>query len=237
MSCGPCKETVECEEIPEDGDEYDALTDLYQRLFEPDADVCCPKDGDNSQDAGRCDCPLTLPGPKLPAPAAGEAAKYCQDGPEETYVKRADRQLSSLLTRHQKGQAEGDVKHLTSKLPGFKSCKIRKPGTVNTTLVGLDLEHWMATATAGDGRDEHVKRAAYDLAAAEAYCKHDGAVEAAEQAVYYEPAGHLAEVAARFGAQSYAGDGGGNGGSGQDKGDDSPVVVIAYVGSTASTED
>lgn len=235
MSCGPCQETVDCEEIAEGGEEYGALTDLYKRLFEPDVDICCPAENDVIQDVGPCDCPLSSLGVKV-LPTA-DSANYCQDGSEETYVKRADRQLSSLLTRHLKGHtAEGDVKHLTSKLPGFKSCKIRKPGTVNTTLVGLDLEHWMATATAGDGRDEHVKRAAYDLAAAEAYCKHDGAVEAAEQAVQYEPAGHLAEVAARFGAQSYSSDGGGIGGSGHDEGDDSPVVVVAYVGSTVPSE-
>lgn len=235
MSCGPCKETVDCTDIDDGDEEYGALTNLYKRLFEPDVNVCCSAEGDDKRDVGRCDCPLlTPPTAKISGAAAATAENYCQDVPEDTHLKRADRQLTGLLARQPKGQAaEGDVKHLTSKLPGFKSCKLRKAGTVNTTVVGLDLEHWMATATAGDGRDDRVKRAAYDLAAAEAYCKHDGAVDAAEQAVQYEPAGHLAEVAARLGAQLYAGDGGGGaGGSGHDDGDDSPVVVVAYVGST-----
>lgn len=235
MSCGPCKDTVDCEEIVDGDEEYGALTDLYKRLFEPDIDVCCPADGDDIKDVGRCDCPLSPPGAKHSV--AADVVNYCQDQIVETHVKRTDRQLSGLLTRQPKGQApESNVKHLTSKLPGFQSCKVRKPGTVNTTAVGLDLEHWMATATAGDGRDERVKRAAYDLAAAEAYCKHDGAVEAAETAVKYEPAGHLAEVAARYGAQMYAGDSGGVGSSGKDDNDDSPVIVIAYVGSTVPSE-
>jgi len=93
----------------------------------------------------------------------------------------------------------------------------------------------MSAATAGDGRDDGAKRAAYDLAAAEAHCKHSGAVEAAELAVQVEPARHLAEVAARFGAQTYSGGivgGGADDCSGGSGGDNTPVVVVAYVGNT-----
>lgn len=254
MSCGPCKETVDCEEVGEETEEYEALTDLYKRLFEPLAeDACCPADGGGGR---HCGCPLTRSSPTEQkttgggGETAGQPADYCgADGggaaDNESRMKRVDRQLTALLQR-QRGKdgggssgggaaaaAEGDVKHLTANLLEFKSCKNRQSGAVNAALFGLDLEHWMTAATGGDGRDDGVKRAAYDLAAAEAHCKHAGAVEAAEKAVSYEPARHLAEVAARFGAQSYASAGNAaQRGAGQDSGDDSPVIVVAYVGNT-----
>lgn len=258
MSCGPCKENAECVEIDEETEEYEALSDLYKRLFEPLADEACdPPDG------GHCGCPLTRSAPEekrtTPGAAAAAAAQsqpdYCADGPaDDSRIKRVDRQLTALLQR-QRGKdggggagggggggggaaaAEGDVKHLTANLPAFRSCKPRKPGDVNAALFGLDLEHWMTTATGGDGRDDDVKRAAYDLAAAEAHCKHAGAVEAAEKAVSFEPAKHLAEVAARYGAQTYASaSSASQRGGGQESGDDSPVIVVAYVGNTGRDE-
>lgn len=246
MSCGPCKETVDCEEVGEENEEYEALADLYKRLFEPLAeDACCPADG--GKGGGHCGCPIAQSSPaekKTTGEAVGQP-DYCTDGvADDSQMKRIDRQLTALLQR-QRGKdggggsggggtaAEGDVKHLTANLQEFKSCKNRKSGAVNAALFGLDLEHWMTTATGGDGRDDGVKRAAYDLAAAEAHCKHAGAVEAAEKAVSFEPARHLAEVAARFGAQSYASASNtAQHGAGQDSGDDSPIIVVAYVGNT-----
>lgn len=173
---------------------------------------------------------------------------FCNHSAEGgSLIKKADRQLTALLKPRRDddddggggggsgggggggGPAnEGDIKHLIKQLPVFKTCKNRKPGTVNAALLGLDLEHsWMSGMT-GDGRDERVRRAAYELAAAEALCKHAGAVEAAEQAVLVEPAVYLAEEAARFGAQSYTSPAAAQ--TGQDAGDHTPVVVVAYVG-------
>jgi len=249
MSCGPCKETVECEEIPEEDAEYEALSELYSRLFESRGEACCLADGGGGGgginasardvERGHCECHLT-PSPAAAAATPATVHEYCSDSAADgkSPIKRADRLLTAALLRQRKegaggAAAEGDVKHLTDSLPAFKSCKSRKPGAINSALFGLDLEHWMTAATAGDSRDDGVKRAAYDLAAAEAHCKYAGAVEAAEMAVHVEPAGHLAEVAARFGAQSYSGVGaGGSDSTGGDAGDGSPVVVVAYVGST-----
>lgn len=248
MSCGPCKE-IECEEIAEDGDEYESLMKLYKRMFES-RDGCSDRTAANSggarrPDAQQDDRPATVPTDrpsKNTAPAAAHhhhpptpaaAADHCNVA-DESRIKRADRQLTAALLRHRAadGGQEGDVKHLTANLPAFKSCKSGKPGAVNASLFGLDLEHWMtASTTAGDGHDG-VKRAAYDLAAAEAHCKHGGAVQAAEMAVNVEPAPNLAEVAARFGAQSYTGAANATDGAGREAGDDTPVVVVAYVGST-----
>lgn len=250
MSCGPCKEAVECEEIPEEDAEYKALTELYDRMFCSRGEACCPTDvGGNAfgpllqdKDRGHCQCLLT-PSPVEAQETSAAAQDYCTDPASlcNSPIKRADRLLTAALLRQRKdggsggAAAEGDVKHLTDALPAFKSCKPRKPGAINSALFGLDLEQWMSAATAGDGRDDGAKRAAYDLAAAEAHCKHGGAVEAAEMAVHVEPAKHLAEVAARFGAQSYSGGVGGGGSddcSGGSGGDSTPVVVVAYVGNT-----
>ncbi|KAF0765330.1 Uncharacterized protein FWK35_00036582 [Aphis craccivora] len=259
MSCGPCKEEVSCEEIPEDDPEYEALTRLYDRMFNSRGDACCPADPaaghaygappQDPPDRGHCECLLTPSSQADVQSAPTVAHDYCHDPSSlcNSPIKRADRLLTAALLRQRKdgasgggAAAEGDVKHLTDALPAFKSCKPRKPGTLNSALFGLDLEHWMTAATGGDGRDDGASRAAYDLAAAEAYCKHAGAVEAAEIAVIHEPAGHLAEVAARFGAQSYSGAGGSGGSadcSGGDGGDSTPVVVVAYVGSTSPSPD
>lgn len=218
MSCGPCKDAPECEEIDEDHEDYEALTCLYRRLF--DERQC---DDENGREQ---------------AAAAATASDCCDDATatDESPVRRADRQLTALLRpRRDDGPiaaaAEGDVKHLTDRLPAFRSaCRSRKPGTVNAAQFALDLERWMAGATAGD---HGVRRAAYHLASAEARCKHVGAVEAAELAVHVEPAGHLAEVAARFGAQSFADESNDAGRAGHDAdADDTPVIVLAYVGNT-----
>lgn len=169
-------------------------------------------------------------------------------------IKKADRQLTALLKPRRDddddggggsgggaaggggASSEGDIKHLINKLPGFKTCTNRKPGTVNAALLGLELEHsWMSGMT-GDGRDDRVRRAAYELAAAEALCKHAGAVDAAEKAVLFEPADYLAEEAARFGAQSYTSPADAQ--TGQDAGEHTPVVVVAYIGNrTPSASD
>lgn len=256
MSCGPCEPT-KCSDIAEGDEEYEALTDLYKRLFEDLDDDFCPVSaadaGDSAGGGGvktDCGCPPTpLPGtvPSSSGKPSGAAANivpdYCLDGiaaDQSSQLKQADRQLTALLKRRKEyggaisaAAAEGDVKHLIARLPAFKACRTRKPGSMNSTLFGLELEHGMSSATGGDGRDLDVKRAAYDLAAAEAYCKYPGAVEAAEMAVQVEPAGYLAEVAARFGAESYTGVGLDAGGSRQDEsGNESPVVVVAYVGHT-----
>lgn len=255
MACGPCKDAVDCELIDDDGEEYEALNDLYRRLFEPRDDECCPANdagGGSAYEHCGCGASAALTEKKATAAATGLLPDYCSDGvPDDTRLKRADRQLTALLrTRRDKDgggggsgsgtggadAAEGDVKHLTANLPTFKSCKHTVPGAVNAALFGLDLEHWMTAGTGGDGRDDGVRRAAYDLAAAEAHCKHAGAVQAAERAVQVEPAGHLAEVAARFGAQSYAS--AGNASSvGQEAGDNTPVVVVAYVGNTGPADE
>jgi len=252
MSCGPCKETVECEEIPEEDAEYQALTELYDRMFCSRGDACCPADvgsdafgplHQKDAERGHCQCLLTSSPVDAPQETPTAAHDYCADPASlcNSPLKRADRLLTAAMLRQRKdgaggAAAEGDVKHLTDAVPAFKSCKARKPGAINSALFGLDLEQWMSAATAGDGRDEGAKRAAYDLAAAEAHCKHSGAVEAAELAVHVEPARHLAEVAARFGAQTYSGSGVGGGGaddcSGGSGGDSTPVVVVAYVGNT-----
>jgi len=225
MSCGPCKDAPECEEIDEDREDYEALTRLYRRLFEERR--CDDEDGREQSAAADKN-----------AAAAAAAADYCGDATatNESPVRRADRQLTALLRpRRDDGPiaaaAEGDVKHLTDMLPAFRSaCRTRKPGTVNAAQFALDLERWMAGTTADD---RGVRRAAYDLASAEARCKHVGAVEAAEMAVRVEPAGHLAEVAARYGAQSFADDSNDAGHVGHDAdADDTPVIVLAYVGNT-----
>lgn len=240
-------------EIPEDDPEFEALSDLYNRLFESRDEACCPAVDVAGTAVGRdaepshCECLLTQSRPDAAAPTPPGAPDYCYEGAPEcnSPMKRTDRMLTAALLRHRKDNvggggaaAEGDVKHLTDKLPPFKSCKTRKPGAINSALFGLDLEHWMTSVTGGDGRDDAVKRAAYDLAAAEAHCKHAGAVEAAERAVKVEPAGHLAEVAARFAAQTYSGETGDKGasdGTCGEAGDSSPVVVVAYVGYTGTS--
>lgn len=241
-SCGPCKEIESCEDIVEGEDEeYEALTELYNRLFDPPtAAACCPRKEDDDDDCdekreGRCECPLMSPPPPRFVPPA--TVDYCPDRMlNESPVRRADRQLSALLKRRKGNVDEGDVKHLIAKEDGHKACVHHKPIMLNSAMFGLDLEHWMAAATGGDGRDDNARRAAYHLAAAEAYCKHSGAVEAAERAVHIEPAGHLAEVAARFGAQTYTKTHTDGDETGEDNRDESPVVVIAYVGNTGPTE-
>lgn len=267
MSCRPCK-GVECEELDDETEEYEALSDLYKRLFEPLADEGGrPIDGGGGGGGGSTRCECTRPAPSVTAaaatttmmdkkPAAGHVPEHwnCADSvQDESRIKRVDRQLMALMQWQSGGNDDGggessgagsgrsgDVKHLTDRLPEFKSCKGHNPSAVNAALFGLDLEHWLtaAVSTSGDGRDESIKRAAYDLAAAEAHCKHGGAVKAAELAVQVEPSGHLAEVAARFGAQSYAAtDNVDQRGAGRDSGDNTPVVVVAYVGSTGDDHD
>lgn len=252
MSCGPCEPT-KCLEIAEGDEEYEALTDLYKRLFEDLDDGSCPvaADGGDSAGGSRMDCgcppPTAIPPTGKPSDTAKIVPDHCVDGiaaDQSSVLKQADRQLTAFLKRRKEhggaisaAAAEGDVKHLLARLPTYKTCRTRKPGSLNSTLFGLDLEHWMSSATGGDGRDFSVKRAAYDLAAAEAYCKYPGAVEAAEMAVQVEPAGYLAEVAARFGAESYTGVGLNAGGSRQNDNDESPVVVVAYVGNTTPDDD
>jgi len=201
------------------------------------------------RDGGQEECPgqapVQLEAKNVVKTMATADYNYCGDGTtdaaavNESPVKRADRQLTALLrSRRDDGaggatSAEGDVKHLTAKLPAFKSCRSQKPGTVNAAQFGLDLMHRMTGTTADDVRDTGVRQAAYDLASAEARCKYVGAVEAAELAVHVEPASHLAEVAARFGAQSFVADGNDAGRTGHDAdADDTPVVVLAYVGNT-----
>jgi len=240
MSCGPCKDAPECEEIDEDHEDYEALTRLYQRLFE---ERRCDDENGREQATAAHGMAVNVAAAVVEKNAAVAdknvtAADCCGDATvaNESPVRRADRQLTALLRpRKDDGPiaaaAEGDVKHLTDRLPTFRSaCRSRKPGTVNAAQFALDLERWMAGSTAGD---HDVRRAAYDLASAEARCKHVGAVEAANLAVHVEPAGHLAEVAARYGAQSFADESNDAGRAGHDAdADDTPVIVLAYVGNT-----
>lgn len=235
MTCGPCKDAVDCLDAADDEDEFEALTELYNRLFEKRDGGGAGQSEPAAVHSSACECALAQPDSK-PKALPRKLADYCADGPsDDTVLKRADRLMTALLRERKDpmaASAEGDVKHLTAKVPAFRTCKMRKPAAVNAALFGLDLEHWMSAATAGDGRDDGVKRAAYNLAAAEAHCKHAGAVEAAELAVHVEPAEHLAEVAARFGAQTFASSAESAGRPGQESGDDTPVVVVAYVGNT-----
>lgn len=254
MSCGPCRETGDCVETVDDeenGVEFKALTDLYRRLFESNrdfADASADQQRSRSRVAASERSQPSPPPPPPPQPTARTDDN--DDGGGGSPMRRADRLLTAMLRRRPgrdddgldaddaaaDAAAEGDVTHLTAGLPAFRSCRRPKPGTVNAALFSLDLERRIAASVPGD--DRAASRAAYDLAAAEARCKHPGAVDAAELAVYIEPAVHLAETAARFGARWHADDvNGGHGGQVATAagGGDSPVVVVAYVGNTGPT--
>lgn len=235
-----------------------ALSELYERLFDPvfeqNTIAAAGCSGTDDDGGGRC-CPL--PKPEASAATAAQRttsfAERCAatgsgvggsgGGNASSALKRVDRELTALLSRSSReadgvdGAGSEAVKHL-SKLPVYSGKCERKPGTVNAALFGLDLERNIASATGAEG-DDRVRRAAYDLAMAEAHCKHAGAVRAAEYAVHVEPADHLAEEAARYGAQSFGSSSAAGAGSvvggGRDAGD-SPVVVVAYVGNTSVAE-
>lgn len=225
MSCEPCKNT-ECLGLPEQ--EYEALKELYQRIIDTRGYNTDDKYENDESNREHCKSRNSDHGDIFNSNNVDKCSY------ENSVLKLFDQNLTALLKQREGKTAEhGMSQNQFNKLPSFKSCK-HKSGAINATSFGLDIEQEMSNFRVVNQND--VKRAAYELVMAEAYCKHAGAVEAAEIAMYFEPIDSLAEDAARIGAQNFT-----TVANIDQIGDtdttDCPIEVVAYVGNTCPEKD
>lgn len=210
--CGPCPETV-CSEVTKD--ENDALKTLYQRMLDK-------KPGEAL--AAAAEASAALAAPSHDRADVCEVDELTKKG--VSVLKRFDVLMAALIESRQTGLMFNDLKTVPHPLL-FSRCKEVPPGSLNTMLIGLDVER----VVKGPPADDNDLLDAVDaLLQAEAGCKHSGAVHAAEVAAKAQPEPRHAEDAARIGAKAYSITS--TGAKPGKSNAETPIEVVGYVGCT-----